>query len=168
MPSIQRVIFVEPFFGYRMNADGTHNGVSNPIRDSDKLQLWIRNWIETQHELRVIDAGDSIVMQIVQGRMIYPPASEGRGALIWDKEKKNWAVETAPPISAELQALFDAARDAKDSVGRFVHCIECKQPFSLQNTHSSAGWRETQISGYCENCFDKIFAGDEDEDEDEV
>jgi hypothetical protein len=36
-------------------------------------------------------------------------------------------------------------------------CLECKQPFSDRNTHSEAGWKETQISGLCEDCFDALF-----------
>lgn len=35
-------------------------------------------------------------------------------------------------------------------------CIECKERFSDKNVYSSAGAKETQISGLCEQCFDKI------------
>jgi hypothetical protein len=47
------------------------------------------------------------------------------------------------------------------------HCYHCKEPFSDQNVHSAAGWAETRISGMCENCWDELFA-DEDEDEDDL
>lgn len=39
-------------------------------------------------------------------------------------------------------------------------CIECKQPWQPK-THTDAGQREYQISGVCEECFDRLFA-DED------
>lgn len=40
---------------------------------------------------------------------------------------------------------------------RYIACVKCARPFSSRNTTTSAGWRETQISGYCETCFDKEF-----------
>lgn len=42
-------------------------------------------------------------------------------------------------------------------------CISCGAEFSPENVRSSAAWRETQISGMCENCWDELF-----EDLDEV
>lgn len=36
-------------------------------------------------------------------------------------------------------------------------CRRCLQPFSPDNTRTSAGWRETQISGLCETCFDNLY-----------
>lgn len=44
---------------------------------------------------------------------------------------------------------------------RYLRCVDCNAPFSLANVHSPAGWRETQISGMCETCFDALFADDE-------
>lgn len=49
---------------------------------------------------------------------------------------------------------------------RYKECIECHQAFSNQNVYSMAGWRETQISGLCELCFDNITNIEEPEDED--
>lgn len=40
-------------------------------------------------------------------------------------------------------------------------CICCNEPFTPENVKTSLGWRETQISGYCEDCWDKIFECDE-------
>jgi hypothetical protein len=41
-------------------------------------------------------------------------------------------------------------------------CIQCKQLFSEANTHTAAGWKETNISKLCEDCFDNItLAGEE-------
>ena len=39
-------------------------------------------------------------------------------------------------------------------------CVSCKEPFSDKNVRTPAGWRETQISKMCENCWDKTFATD--------
>ena len=62
-----------------------------------------------------------------------------------------------------------------------THCIKCAQPFKrLPATAtrftfdhlkpgdccSEAGWKETQISGYCEYCFDEMFADPEEDDPD--
>lgn len=44
----------------------------------------------------------------------------------------------------------------------FARCIECRKPFTYKNTFTNAGWKETQISGYCEQCFDKLFKEDQD------
>lgn len=46
---------------------------------------------------------------------------------------------------------------------RYCACVNCEQPFTDKNTHSAAGWRETQISGLCEDCFDQVTADLEDE-----
>lgn len=35
-------------------------------------------------------------------------------------------------------------------------CTRCRLPFPGRTT-SAAGWRETQISGTCEFCFDELF-----------
>lgn len=40
----------------------------------------------------------------------------------------------------------------------YIACVECEEPFSEENVHTEAGWRETQISGLCEDCFDEICA----------
>ncbi len=43
-------------------------------------------------------------------------------------------------------------------------CVSCNEPFHPINTRTSNGWKETQISGMCENCFDNIFTEEEDHD----
>lgn len=40
---------------------------------------------------------------------------------------------------------------------RYKRCLCCKQDFTSANTQTPAGWAGTQISGYCEACFDKLF-----------
>jgi hypothetical protein len=37
-------------------------------------------------------------------------------------------------------------------------CVKCKQRFSESNVFSDAGWRETEISQICEDCWDKMFS----------
>lgn len=43
----------------------------------------------------------------------------------------------------------------------WADCIKCGHAFTGNNVHSRAGWRETQITGYCEDCFDEIFKDEE-------
>ena len=48
------------------------------------------------------------------------------------------------------------------NMNKYEKCISCKQRFTDNNVHTDAGWRETQISGLCEDCFDGITLYDED------
>ena len=41
-----------------------------------------------------------------------------------------------------------------------VSCYACGEVFSPANTHTVQGWKETQISGMCEDCFDALFEED--------
>lgn len=59
----------------------------------------------------------------------------------------------------ESQSDFESNRD----LCNYLTCIECKGGFSFANTHTPAGWRETQITGYCEDCFDALMDELEDE-----
>jgi len=45
----------------------------------------------------------------------------------------------------------------------YINCSECGEVFSDDNTKSPAGWRETQMSGMCEACFDALHEEEEDE-----
>jgi hypothetical protein len=40
---------------------------------------------------------------------------------------------------------------------KYEHCVACHEPFNDINTHTRAGWLETQTSGLCEDCFDACF-----------
>lgn len=60
---------------------------------------------------------------------------------------------------------FQKLKADKDGL-RFTDCIQCKCEFCTDNTKTRMGWRETQISGLCEKCFDESFADDEDDDDD--
>lgn len=44
-------------------------------------------------------------------------------------------------------------------------CLRCRKEFTEENVHSDSGWRETQISGLCEDCFDLITNFDDENDE---
>lgn len=39
---------------------------------------------------------------------------------------------------------------------RYTQCDICKNAFSPTNVHTRDGWKETQISGLCEDCFDAL------------
>jgi len=39
----------------------------------------------------------------------------------------------------------------------WTECLRCKKTFSSENTHTNLGWMETQISGFCEDCFDEVM-----------
>lgn len=58
-----------------------------------------------------------------------------------------------------LVALQELHRDPPAWV--YTQCGVCGQLFTDENVHTAAGWRETQISGDCENCFDELFDDDE-------
>lgn len=40
-------------------------------------------------------------------------------------------------------------------------CVECGHVFSDGNTKTAPGWRDTQIVGMCEKCYDALFAEEE-------
>lgn len=46
---------------------------------------------------------------------------------------------------------------AEGAPGLLLKCSQCQRAFSSSNTHSPAGWRDTQIVGWCEECYDKEF-----------
>lgn len=51
----------------------------------------------------------------------------------------------------------------KEWTARFVktiRCACCGEPFSDANVHTPDGWKETQISGMCETCFDDALLED--------
>lgn len=58
----------------------------------------------------------------------------------------------------------DFAMLAQANLAPFFSCVVCDKPFSKANTHTKEGWRETQVTGFCENCFDETFNDEEDED----
>ena len=60
-----------------------------------------------------------------------------------------------PESEADFADNYDAMK--------FKRCLSCDERFTAANTHSLLGWKETQISGFCEQCFDNMFK-DEDED----
>lgn len=138
------IVFTESFRGYRMDAAGYHDGPSLPLRDSDKLQAWIKNNVERFHELRVTDGDDFIVMQIINQTVVFPKDT----GLVWDPKIHDWALRI-PTEPTEPT------------------CIKCKQPFTDKNVHTELGWKETRISRLCEDCFDAIFAGPNDDDDDD-
>lgn len=55
------------------------------------------------------------------------------------------------------ESFGDFLRLRADGALRFHGCVSCCEPFDGDNTQTPAGWRETQISGMCEHCFDNLF-----------
>lgn len=56
----------------------------------------------------------------------------------------------------------DAQQIALDAAQQFRNCCGCGIPLhDPAAAHSPAGWRETQISGMCESCFDSLLGDDE-------
>jgi hypothetical protein len=39
---------------------------------------------------------------------------------------------------------------------RYTSCVRCKTPYGPNSASSPEGWRDTQIIGYCEPCFDAL------------
>jgi hypothetical protein len=64
-----------------------------------------------------------------------------------------------PESEAEFKALQAAGKL------KFTACLSCNHDFKTGDgktkdygdVYSPAGWRETQISGECETCFDALF-----------
>ena len=45
---------------------------------------------------------------------------------------------------------------------KYAKCLECGLPLHTADAaRSAAGWRDTQITGICEPCFDGMFGNDE-------
>lgn len=62
------------------------------------------------------------------------------------------------------ESFLDAAELAREGALRYRQCRDCEiSLYSPLAAQSAAGWRETQLSGMCEPCFDKLFAEPEGE-----
>ena len=160
MLGIPNTKFSEVFYGYCLNKDSTHNGKSLPITSSDRLLTWIGARVGKYPELRITDVSDNLVMHIVDCVVLFPTMGDGR-TIRWDLTQQCFvpaivrAIELPRPISSEA-FLKDHDRM------RFKDCVSCRKPFSDLNVKTPLGWKETQISGMCETCFDNLFADKED------
>lgn len=43
----------------------------------------------------------------------------------------------------------------------WTDCKKCGEPFNKCNTHTPGGWMDTQITGWCEDCYDEVFDEEE-------
>lgn len=59
-----------------------------------------------------------------------------------------------------LPETFEEFQRARDKM-RYTECSACGEEFSDKNVFTPAGWRETQITGWCEVCFDELFKDEE-------
>ncbi len=61
--------------------------------------------------------------------------------------------------------MIDRNKKISDFLGKLVApqigCFSCKEPFTEKNVFTVEGWRETEISGMCEKCFDELFTEEE-------
>ena len=61
-------------------------------------------------------------------------------------------------MDSNIPSNVDEFNELAATQGNFqLVCLECDKPFSLSNVHTSEGWKETQLSGLCEDCFDGLF-----------
>jgi len=56
-----------------------------------------------------------------------------------------------PESEMQFQAL------SAKGLALYCTCITCNHIFTGSNVKTTMGWRETQISGICETCFDDMF-----------
>jgi len=56
-----------------------------------------------------------------------------------------------PNTYAEFKQLKEAGKI------RYDRCLICHKPFNDENTKTELGWRDTQIIGFCETCYDEVF-----------
>ena len=55
----------------------------------------------------------------------------------------------------ESEADFRQLTDTRKTLN--LKCNDCDRPFTSAIVRSAPGWRETQISGMCEVCYDALF-----------
>jgi hypothetical protein len=67
--------------------------------------------------------------------------------------KSDWRLES-----------YDQFKRGKETA-TFTRCMFCEKPFTPSTVKTAEGWRETQISGICESCFDTILVDDDELDE---
>jgi hypothetical protein len=67
------------------------------------------------------------------------------------------SIRTGLPLPT-CQADFEWIKEIHKA--SYTNCIECGGPFGAHNVASTNGWKETQISGLCENCWEELFAED--------
>lgn len=62
-----------------------------------------------------------------------------------------------------LQALKDELAEKAFGGGPVEagHCRRCRSQFTTKNVFTLAGWKETEISGICEKCWNELWAEDE-------
>jgi hypothetical protein len=58
---------------------------------------------------------------------------------------------------AYCKRVHDYLMAVKHFIVNHSSCLKCKEGFSDKNCFTPSGWRETQITGYCEKCFDQMF-----------
>jgi len=62
----------------------------------------------------------------------------------------------------ESQEDFITLKEGNPSGLRFVACTTCRTPFEYTGTKGERGWRETQLSGTCGDCWEEMLVGMDD------
>lgn len=62
-------------------------------------------------------------------------------------------------IGLKGNLLPDSEKDFADNYDamKYKYCQMCGSGFTNKSVFTSLGWRETQISGWCEECFDALL-----------
>jgi uncharacterized CHY-type Zn-finger protein len=50
----------------------------------------------------------------------------------------------------------------KERCQKLLICVKCQKPVE-KHIHTDAGWAEYKITGLCEDCFDEITGGEDEE-----
>jgi hypothetical protein len=144
----------ETFYAYAFNAQGKHHGASLPKKSEREVMQYIATQLGAQtpvHEIRICDAGDNLVMHIVGQSLVFPEVERN----LWNPQTLQFEASGKGVVLASEITGIQIPEDVKQG-GRFKCCIFCKEPFSDKNVFTQLGWRETQISGMCEKCFDNM------------
>lgn len=78
----------ETMLGYCMTSDGRY-GPPKRLNSKEELKAFIVENVEQHYELRIVDLGDLITMQIIDRELLFPkPAGAGRNR--WNAEQQRF------------------------------------------------------------------------------
>ena len=150
-------MFNEQFFAYRFGVDGMHDG-KTLVSSADEVTAYIKDNINTHPEIRLTDMMDNLVLHIQDHVWLWPPQADGT-MIKWNVVRQTWE-------RYQASAVPDTAVTPLTAPTPPGCCVSCKQVFSHLNVKTPLGWKETKISGMCENCWDEMFADDDSDGED--
>ena len=134
-------------FAYRFNSEGMHDGKTG-IHTSEQLMDYFSENLGQYADIKVTNTLDELVMEIKDRKVVWPTADDN-DTLVW---------------SSSLRRLVTSSRKEELEKKHGI-CCSCNQAFSSHNVFTKLGWRETQISGMCEKCWDDLFKDADEEDD---